>query len=104
MDSILDAERSWEDFVENTVSVTTSENDYRYVRINPDIGFNPPSIDAVFEIQRLQDATKQALREEKSTIQDVARLLISSCFYFDMILPPKAEGATGFKCTGKNPV
>jgi hypothetical protein len=99
MDSILDAEMSWKEFVDS--STTTEENDYRSVRINPNIGFKPPSLDATDELQPLREATKKSLKKKKSTIQDVARLLISSSFYFDMTTAPSAEGATGFKCRGK---
>jgi hypothetical protein len=107
MDSILDAEMSWKDFVDDNLDINTEENDYRYVRINPNIGSKPPDLDAVNQLQPLRDATKKALKEERSTIQNVARSLISSSFYFDMITPPSGpspEGATGFKCTGKMPM
>ncbi|KAE8448014.1 hypothetical protein EG329_009937 [Mollisiaceae sp. DMI_Dod_QoI] len=99
MDSILDAEMSWRDFV-STGDINTKESGYRYIRINPNIDTKPPDIDATCELHQLQEKTRNALKEERSTIQQVARLLISSSFYFDMITAPGPEGA-GFKCTGR---
>ncbi len=103
MDSIRDAEISWKDFVDSLRDINTKENDYRYIRINPNIRTKPPNIDATSELDPLREATKNALREEKLTIQRVARLLISSSFYFDMITAPSPEGPD-FKCTGKGPM
>jgi hypothetical protein len=101
MDNILDAEMSWKDFLSSTVNGTAED---RYVRINPNIGFNPPEPDAIDQLESLQDATRKALKKEKWLIQDIARSLISSSFYFDMVSPPSPEGAAGFKCKGKNPL
>lgn len=78
MDSILDAERSWKDFVRDIIDANTSENDYRYIRINPSIRSEPPSIDAIHELPSLRIETREALSVERSKIQNVARLLISS--------------------------
>jgi len=98
MDNILDAEMSWKDFLSSTVNGTAED---RYVRINPNIGTKPPELDAIDQLESLQDVTRRALKKEKWPIQDIARSLISSSFYFDMISPPSPEGAAGFKCKGK---
>jgi hypothetical protein len=100
MDNILDAELSWKEFLSNSIN---GKREDRYVRINPNIGSKPPELDAVGQIDSLREAARRGLRRERRTIQDVARSLISSSFYFELTEAPSpnTEGAGGFKCTGK---
>jgi hypothetical protein len=100
MDNILDAELSWREFLSNSIDAKRED---RYVRINPNIGSKPPELDAINQLESLREATRRGLRRERQTVQDVARSLISSNFYFDMTTAPSpsTEGAGSFKCTGK---
>jgi hypothetical protein len=100
MDSILDAEVLWKEFLSSTVNSTTED---RYVRVNPNINYKPPDMDAINHLESLRNDTKAALNRERSTIRNIARTLISTSFYFDMINPPSPEGANQFKCTGTDP-
>ncbi|KAF8847153.1 hypothetical protein BDZ45DRAFT_811773 [Acephala macrosclerotiorum] len=100
MESILDAEMTWEEFVGITADVKTKENEYRYIRINPNIGYEPPDIDDVEALQSLQDATTESLSQEMPVIRNLARLLVASSFYLDLKSPP-GLGEAGLKCTGR---
>ena len=100
MDNVLNAEVSWNDFLSN-IDGTIED---RYVRINPNIDSKPPELDAIDRLESLRVDTRKALSREKSTIQDVGWLLISSSFFFDMVSPPSSEGTAGFKCTGNKPM
>jgi predicted acylesterase/phospholipase RssA len=55
IDSILDAELAWQDFCRDVANVNeVNKEDSRYVRINPDIGSDPPGLDDVAVFGRMQ--------------------------------------------------
>jgi hypothetical protein len=70
MDNILDAEMSWKDYLSSAVTGTAED---RYIRINPNIGYKPPELDAIDQLESLQDATRKALKNDRWSIQDIAR-------------------------------
>ncbi|KAH7084592.1 hypothetical protein FB567DRAFT_445911, partial [Paraphoma chrysanthemicola] len=82
----INCERQWEEFLDRTEQGPTHrENMRRYVRINPDIGRTPPSIDAKGELQGLQVAVAQYLEEPegRNKLEDIVFRLVASSFYFE---------------------
>lgn len=68
MESILDAEMAWEEFVGINSDVNTKENEYCYIRINPNTAYEPPDIDNIKALQSIQDATTKSLSQEMPAI------------------------------------
>jgi hypothetical protein len=104
MDSILDAELAWTAFCKDVVSMDNSSNDMlRYVRINPDIGREPPRMDEVKDMGRLIQDARRALKGSKARaeITRVTHILVASSFYYERTSEP-VLGADGlFSCAGK---
>ena len=86
----LDSEKIWRSYMD--VLHPPPSQRARYVRINPQMKENPPSLD---EVDRL-DYMKEVVREMMSTdisIQDVALRLIASSFYFEKSQTVASEGS-----------
>ncbi|KAF2117507.1 hypothetical protein BDV96DRAFT_393250 [Lophiotrema nucula] len=81
--SIVDAERAWNDFLAQERQ-QPNHNASRYIRINPDLGEDPPKMDAKKEVEQLHRQTKRILATSryKDTIKDVVLRLAASSFYF----------------------
>ena len=104
MDSILDAERTWRDFCLDNAGVEDIEhNTSCYVRINPDIGREPPSLDEVGEMESLQAETRNILQQPQSheKLERVAHILIASSFYYEQTSDPRVDAHGLFLCSGK---
>jgi hypothetical protein len=104
MDSVLDAEVAWTTFCRDVVSMDDLNNDMqRYVRINPDIGREPPRMDEVKDMGRLIQDARRALKgsEGRAEITRVTHILVASSFYYERTSQP-VLGADGvFSCAGK---
>jgi hypothetical protein len=101
MDSIVNAEAAWKDFLRDVVVPSPDMKD-RFVRINPDIGKRPPQLDAVSDLEELMELTKRALDEPKmdAMIWNVSLSLIASTFYFHVSSTPKFDPNLEYICTG----
>jgi hypothetical protein len=101
VDNILDSELAWREFVD-LIGIEGTEEGSRYIRINPDIGENPPEMDAKDQIKQLQNDTRRELRQTrmKEEIKHVAHRLVASSFYFRPASKPTAEPGDVFKCIG----
>lgn len=64
---------------------THREDLRRYIRINPDIGRDPPQLDAKGEVGQLQLDVAQYLEgaEARIKLEDVVFRLVASSFYFE---------------------
>ncbi|KAF2826308.1 FabD/lysophospholipase-like protein, partial [Ophiobolus disseminans] len=86
IDSILDAELAWKDFCKDIANVDEANKETsRYVRINPGISYNPPSLDDVRMFKRLQRDVRRELRSADSRAETarVTHMLIASSFYYE---------------------
>ena len=85
---ITDAERIWRDFVSLSESARKARDQaHRLVRINPDIGIEPPALDAKDKVQELQERVKEVLGKnsaQKDTVEKVSRQLVASSFYAEV--------------------
>jgi hypothetical protein len=103
IDSILDAELAWVEFCRDVVNEDDASNQgSRYCRINPDIGRKPPSMDDVGKLKKLQQDTRKQLKtlDSRAQISRVARILVASSFFYEVIGDSKPELDGSFSCTG----
>ena len=80
-----------------------SSNRRRYVRINPNLGHDPPPLDEKKHIYKLQDDTIASLSftSEKIQIQRIAHRLVASSFYYDRTSATRDEPFNRYSCSGK---
>lgn len=72
------------------------------MRINPDLGYSPPSLDDKSKVRELRHDTSVAMRTDKmqSMTQRIAYQLVASSFYYERTSEPKGDRYTGYSCTG----
>jgi hypothetical protein len=104
MDSILDAERSWSEFL-NRVLGPFPEDDRdrrRYIRINPNLGERVPALDEKDKLKDLQDMTEKCLNleENRVTIRRIDHRLIATSFYFEVEKLEALHSEDDFHCSG----
>lgn len=78
--SALDSEKTWGSYM-NVLHPPPNQNS-RYVRINPRLKENPPSLDEVDRLPYIQELVREMSSTDVS-IQNVALRLIASSFYFE---------------------
>ena len=80
-----------------------SNDGRRYIRINPNLGYNPPLLDEKKHIYKLQDDTIASLSftSEKTQIQKIAHRLVASSFYYDRTSATRDEPFNRYSCSGK---
>ena len=80
--SALDSEKAWLDYIDN---IQLPENHRaRYVRLNPQLEEDPPSLDDVNRMLEIQGIVREKLSSEYQ-IQMLALQLIASSFYFEKL-------------------
>jgi hypothetical protein len=96
----LETEGMWQDLVRDETIPTWQRQ--RFHRLNPDIGYGPPELDAVLEMTALMNNTSKVLNGQmREPIRLAARELAASCFYFQQS-SYTWKGSEGlFKCEGK---
>ena len=93
MNDVLDAERTWSKFHD---PLAMGEPSQRYIRINPELDYAPPDLDAKDKVWSLETDTRRSLTSVNSLILDVADRLVASCFYFEKAeMQPSEEQITG---------
>jgi hypothetical protein len=103
MESTLDSELAWRDFVADVFGANNSDvNCQRYIRLNPDLKSDVPSIDAKKDLKSLQDRTIDELSSSanKQLIRSIAHRLIASSFYFEKMTPKEIHASESFVCSG----
>lgn len=103
IDNILDAELEWRRFRNDVSDVKQRQGqESRFIRVNLDLGREPPHIDEKDKLAELQDSGNRLLKtdEYSSIIERIAHMLVASTFYF-------AKGPFGYNefsgtwtCTG----
>ena len=93
----LDSEKAWETYM----SVLQPPRHYRrrYVRINPALNENPPSLDDVDRMQYIKELVRgQIMRDDR--IQEVALQLVATCFYFEKYTTVEVLSDNTYQCKG----
>lgn len=79
------------------------EDSRRYIRVNPDIGRDPPPIDAVSELEKLQFDVARSLEEPEAMtrLEDIVFRLVASSVYFERTHVTRDMSNGTAKVTGK---
>lgn len=97
----LETERMWQDLVRD--ETIPSWQRQRFRRLNPDIGYGPPSLDDVRGMPLLMNTTSRVLDDALlEPIKQVTRELVASSFYFEQSSYTWSEAEGVFKCKGKS--
>lgn len=103
IDSILNAETAWTDFCDDILlSGSEDGNKPRYIRLNPDLGYDVPSLDNKKLLSTLQVDVKKILKSPaiSKDIDDIANRLIASQFYYEKKTPPRHDQDSFISCLG----
>ena len=104
MDSVLDAERIWFEFLARVLGPFPDDDRdrRRYIRINPDFGEKVPRLDEKSKLKDLQNMTEKWLNKEENrvTIRRIAHRLIATSFYFEVEKLEAMHQEADFHCSG----
>ena len=103
IDNILDSELEWKRFRnEGMDKKQGQEHKSRFIRVNVDLGREPPKMDDKIKLAGLQDIGTQILKtdEYRSIIEKIAHKLVASTFYFAKIRFQYNEEFGTWTCTG----
>jgi hypothetical protein len=65
-----------------SVRGSAANNVGRYIRLNPDLGTQPPNLDEVDQLENLEDITRLRIGGDRK-LQSLARRLIATSFHFE---------------------
>ena len=85
IDNILDAELEWKRFRNDVADAKQRQGqESRFIRVNLDLGREPPHMDEKAKLSELQDSGNRLLKTDKYTsiIEKIAHMLVASTFYF----------------------
>lgn len=103
-DSLLECNSTWQSFVTENTSSDFSHlsrgNHRRFIRLNPDLRFKVPRLDAVDDISQLEKAAADYLQQNSSRTKEVAHRLVASSFFFEKDRNSVRQVRDGFECTG----
>lgn len=96
----LDAERTWDDHM-YTLAPRDRE---RHIRLNTPLSSPLPELDAVDQIGSLKSLTQHhwAIAERKKRIRNLARRMVASSFYFEMV-ETGSDSLNSGKASGQHP-
>ncbi|KAK1613532.1 hypothetical protein BDP81DRAFT_443725 [Colletotrichum phormii] len=100
VDRILDGEVTWNEFVAEVVESRYPSSRNRHIRINPNLGCAIPPLDAVKDVEILEQDAERYMKEIDPKIYEVAHRLIASSFYFVMEPNSVKLTAEGSQCEG----
>ncbi|KAI2627754.1 hypothetical protein GGR54DRAFT_430692 [Hypoxylon sp. NC1633] len=95
LEQTLDCERAWDDYFSSVTSALTKQfSTSRFLRINPNVG-KIPALDEKDKMGGLRQQVQRTLRYDPR-VKDVARQLLASTFYFELISAsdPEPDGTT----------
>ncbi|KAL8843023.1 MAG: hypothetical protein Q9176_002326 [Flavoplaca citrina] len=85
IDCILDAEMEWKRFRNEISDAKDGQGqESRFIRLNLDLGREPPKLDEKDRLAELQDLGSRLLKSDEysSIIERIAHMLVASTFYF----------------------
>jgi len=97
-------ENMWASFLARSTSSAKlpSWQRERFVRINPDLKYGPPLLDALADMEPLESNTQRILDTDLSRIvRKTAADLVASCFYFQRASEQWTESDGVIRCPGK---
>lgn len=94
----LDSEKTWRDYY--SARAPKGEDKQRYVRINPELQDYPPKLDDVDQMRRLQESTRYLVGESPQ-IKLLARQLVATCFYLDVLGDVKEDTHGDLEISGE---
>lgn len=84
LEQTLDCDRAWDDYIPSvTTAFPKSFSSSRFLRINPNVG-SIPALDEKNKMAELRIRVRDS-QEEEDRIDEVARQLIASTFYFELL-------------------
>ena len=83
IESSLDSEKTWSTFLENHSRM--NDHTIRLRRVNPPLDYDPPRLDDVSAMKRLQDTVRKQSTKMSGIIDEVAQQLVASSFYLERI-------------------
>ncbi|KAI0888236.1 uncharacterized protein GGS22DRAFT_95044 [Annulohypoxylon maeteangense] len=104
-DNLLECNKIWDNYFAETSSSDysriSSMNKRRLIRLNPDLRFKVPRLDAVEELDHIEKAAIADLNKNKAKVIEVAHRLIASTFFFEK--DPNSVRPTdhGYECIGR---
>jgi hypothetical protein len=98
-DSILNCTKIWNDFRLDVLGGPYSTDQRRYIRLNPDLGFKVPKLDALDQLHDIQQAAHDQLKTN-ARIKEVAHRLVASTFFFEKIDASTREKDGKHQCEG----
>jgi hypothetical protein len=98
-DNILNCTRIWNDFRIDVLGGPYSNDRRRYIRLNPDLGFKVPKLDALDQLHDIQQAAHDQLKNN-ARIKEVAHRLVASTFFFEKIDATTREADGKHLCEG----
>lgn len=108
IDDQLNCEKIWNEYVkEATVQADQRPEDKRRnLRINVPFPGERPPLDAVDEVQAMEDHCLSTIQSDlgiRAKIHEAAHRLVASCFYFEVSRTiNSSKGSAGYTCTGKD--
>lgn len=107
IDDQLNCEKIWSEYFKEATTQADQrpEDKRRNMRINVSFPGERPPLDAVDEVQAMEDHSLSMIQSDLPTrakIHEAAHRLVASCFYFEVSSTTySSKGSAGYTCTGK---
>jgi len=101
-DNILNCNKIWNEFLVDVLGGPYASDRRRYIRLNPDLGFKVPKLDAVDQLRDIQQAARDQLKSGAASarVKEVAHRLIASTFFFEKTEASTREKEGKYVCDG----
>ncbi|KAI1736759.1 FabD/lysophospholipase-like protein [Xylaria scruposa] len=102
IDKLLECNTIWNNYLAENTDFSRGNNliKQRFIRINPDLPFKVPDLDAVKDLEQLEKATNYNPNQISLRIKEVAHRLIASSFFFEKDSGSVRPNVMGYECTG----
>ncbi|KAI1362066.1 FabD/lysophospholipase-like protein [Xylaria arbuscula] len=104
IDKLLECNTIWNNYLaENQFTDLGRGSNFikrRFIRVNPDLGFEVPRLDAVNDLEGLEKAANHNLSQSAPRIREIAHRLVASSFFFEKDAGSVKPTTTGYECTG----
>ncbi len=101
-DGTFNCTRIWNTFHQDILSGPHYRHRQRYIRLDPDLGFHVPMLDAVHDLEKLQQSVAAHSKlKNHARIKEVAHRLVASTFFFEKYDSTTMEQDGKWECDGK---